>query len=45
MRHADGPPSAWGPQLRELSEHFRCIAWDMPGYGDSDLMILRDTLQ
>lgn len=42
----DGPPLvflhglggtrvAWGPQLRELSDRFRCIAWDMPGYGDS----------
>lgn len=30
-----GTRSAWGPQLRKLSEHFRCIAWDMPGYGDS----------
>lgn len=24
---------AWGPQLRGLSNHYRCIAWDMPGYG------------
>jgi len=24
---------AWGPQLRGLSHQFRCIAWDMPGYG------------
>lgn len=42
----DGPPLvflhglggtriAWGPQLRGLSDQFRCIAWDMPGYGDS----------
>jgi len=30
-----GARSAWGPQLRELSSSFRCIAWDMPGYGDS----------
>lgn len=42
----DGPPVvflhglggtrvAWGAQLRGLSDQFRCIAWDMPGYGDS----------
>lgn len=28
-----GARMAWGPQLRELSSSFRCIAWDMPGYG------------
>ena len=43
----DGPPVvflhglggtrvSWGPQLRGLSDQFRCIAWDMPGYGDSE---------
>jgi pimeloyl-ACP methyl ester carboxylesterase len=42
----DGPPlvflhglggtrSSWGPQLAGLSDRWRCIAWDMPGYGDS----------
>ena len=42
----DGPPviflhglggtrSAWGPQLRGLAHRFRCLAWDMPGYGDA----------
>ncbi len=31
-----GSRTAWGPQLRELSRRFRCIAWDMPGYGESD---------
>lgn len=30
-----GSRTAWGPQLRALSDRFRCIAWDMPGYGDS----------
>lgn len=30
-----GTRLAWGAQLRELSTTFRCIAWDMPGYGDS----------
>ncbi len=43
----DGPPVlflhglggtrfAWEPQLEGLSDRYRCIAWDMPGYGDSD---------
>jgi len=42
----DGPPIvflhglggtrlAWEPQLEGLSDHFRCVAWDMPGYGDA----------
>lgn len=31
-----GTRSAWGPQLRGLAGRFRCIAWDMPGYGDSE---------
>lgn len=30
-----GGRSAWGPQLRGLGDSFRCIAWDMPGYGGS----------
>jgi len=30
-----GTRSAWGPQLRALAGRFRCIAWDMPGYGSS----------
>jgi len=30
-----GTRSAWGPQLRSLSDRFRCLAWDMPGYGDA----------
>lgn len=30
-----GSREAWGPQLRGLSDRFRCIAWDMPGYGAS----------
>lgn len=28
-----GTRASWGPQLRELSDIRRCIAWDMPGYG------------
>ncbi len=31
-----GTRTAWGPQLRGLSHRFRCVAWDMPGYGDSE---------
>jgi 3-oxoadipate enol-lactonase len=42
----DGPPVlflhglggtryAWEPQLEDLSASHRCIAWDLPGYGDS----------
>ncbi len=30
-----GTRTAWGPQLRGLADRFRCIAWDMPGYGAS----------
>jgi pimeloyl-ACP methyl ester carboxylesterase len=33
-----GSRVAWGAQLRGLSSRFRCIAWDMPGYGDSALL-------
>jgi pimeloyl-ACP methyl ester carboxylesterase len=29
--------TGWEPQLAALSDAFRCIAWDMPGYGDSPL--------
>ncbi len=31
-----GTRTAWGAQLRGLSSRFRCIAWDMPGYGDAE---------
>ena len=30
-----GSATAWEPQLEDLGDSFRCIAWDMPGYGDS----------
>lgn len=30
-----GTRTAWDPQLREFADRFRCIAWDMPGYGAS----------
>lgn len=31
-----GSRIAWEPQLEELGDTFRCIAWDLPGYGDSE---------
>lgn len=31
-----GTRASWGPQLRALSGHHRCVAWDMPGYGRSE---------
>jgi 3-oxoadipate enol-lactonase len=30
-----GGRTAWDPQLAALSSEFRCVAWDMPGYGAS----------
>ncbi len=30
-----GSRTSWAPQLEGLSGTFRCIAWDMPGYGAS----------
>lgn len=31
-----GTGTAWAEQLDGLSSNRRCVAWDMPGYGDSD---------
>lgn len=31
-----GSSTAWEPQLDDLGDTFRCIAWDLPGYGDSE---------
>jgi len=31
-----GSRLAWEPQLEGLSHRFRCIAWDLPGYGASE---------
>ena len=31
-----GSRTSWEPQLTGLRSGFRCIAWDMPGYGVSD---------
>jgi len=30
-----GSRTAWEAQLKELGQQFRCVAWDMPGYGAS----------
>ena len=30
-----GTRTSWDPQLSGLADRFRCIAWDMPGYGAS----------
>ena len=30
-----GSRTSWEPQLSGLGDAFRCIAWDMPGYGAS----------
>lgn len=34
-----GSRISWGPQLEQLSAQFRCIAWDMPGYGVSEPLV------
>ena len=34
-----GSATAWEPQLADLDDTFRCIAWDLPGYGDSDPIV------
>lgn len=31
-----GSRTAWDPQLASLGQTFRCVAWDMPGYGASE---------
>ena len=30
-----GGRGAWEPQLAALASSFRCLAWDLPGYGDA----------
>ena len=30
-----GTRTTWEPQLSDLSDRWRCVAWDMPGYGAS----------
>ena len=34
-----GSATAWEPQLADLGDTFRCIAWDLPGYGDSEPIV------
>jgi pimeloyl-ACP methyl ester carboxylesterase len=31
-----GSATAWAPQMAEFSSHYRCIAWDMLGFGESE---------
>lgn len=31
-----GTRNSWEAQLTDLGDSFRCLAWDMPGYGASD---------
>lgn len=31
-----GSRLSWEPQLEELGDSFCCIAWDLPGYGESE---------
>jgi 3-oxoadipate enol-lactonase len=31
-----GTRGSWEPQLDALASRWDCVAWDMPGYGDSD---------
>lgn len=31
-----GSRNAWEPQLKAFSNSYRCVAWDMPGYGSSE---------
>ncbi len=31
-----GSRTAWDAQLDDLADRWRCVAWDMPGYGASD---------
>ncbi len=31
-----GSATAWSPQIDIFSDSYRCIAWDMPGFGGSD---------
>jgi 3-oxoadipate enol-lactonase len=47
-----GSRTAWDSQLLMLGQSHRCVAWDMPGYGDSllddhpiDLKIIVETLE
>ena len=47
-----GSRAAWDPQLSMLGQSFHCVAWDMPGYGDSvldnhpiDLRCMVETLE
>jgi 3-oxoadipate enol-lactonase len=38
-----GNSASWEPQFAALSDRYRVVAWDMPGFGQSDLMPLSTT--
>jgi 3-oxoadipate enol-lactonase len=33
-----GSKTAWSPQLSAFASRYRCIAWDMPGFGDTIIL-------
>lgn len=33
-----GSRTSWDDQISVLKEEYRCISWDMPGYGESDVL-------
>jgi 3-oxoadipate enol-lactonase len=35
MHGVGGDHSSWRPQLHHFGDRYRCLAWDMPGYGAS----------
>jgi pimeloyl-ACP methyl ester carboxylesterase len=37
-----GSRLSWEPQLDQLSQHYRLIAWDLPGYGDAPPLLAGD---
>lgn len=46
-----GSATAWAPQMAAFKDEYRCIAWDMPGFGgsqdaaeDADMDVIVDTL-
>src|SRR5687767_7123068 len=38
-----GNSASWQPQFAALSDKYRVVAWDMPGFGNSDLLATRST--
>lgn len=40
-----GSAESWTQQIDQLSNNFRCLAWDMPGYGESPAVPESTTLE